>query len=405
MRILLYGINYAPELTGIGKYTGEMAEWLSSKGHDVQVVTAPPYYPAWKIGKGYSAWKYGIEEINGVRVTRCPIWVPENQSGAKRILHLISFALSSMPATVINSLFWRPDIIFAVEPPFFCAPTAWLSARVCGARACLHIQDFEIDAAFDLGLIRSSFLRRIAFNAEKWFTRRFDMVSTISERMFTKLLEKGLDKKRAVLFPNWVDTGLIYPLDEPSPMRKELNIPDNTIVLLYSGNMGEKQGLDIIIKVAQLLVDEKNLLFILCGDGAAKERLVKSAQGLKNVRFIPLQPFKRLNELLNLADVHLLPQRPDVEDLVMPSKLIGMFSSGRPVIATASPGTQVAMAVEGCGIVVLPGNPELLATAILHLAINLNERVQYGLNARAKAVAQWGRDDVLGHFEELLFRI
>jgi len=97
VRILIYGVNYAPELTGIGKYTGEMAEWMAGHGHDVRVVTVPPYYPEWKVRDGYSGWKYSHERLNGVKVWRCPLYVPANQSGLKRILHLVSFALSSLP--------------------------------------------------------------------------------------------------------------------------------------------------------------------------------------------------------------------------------------------------------------------------------------------------------------------
>lgn len=381
MRILLYGINYTPELTGIGKYTGEMAEWLSVKGHEVRVVTAPPYYPSWRINAGYSAWRYRVENLDGVRVFRCPLWVPKKQSGIRRILHLLSFAISSLPVILIKSLLWRPDVIFAVEPPFFCAPTAWFSSKICGARAWLHIQDFEIDAAFDLGLIKAGALRQVITAIERLIMRRFDVVSTVSEGMLEKLVYKGVDRTRCLLFHNWVDTNEISALASPSPMRKELNVPDNVIVLLYSGNMGEKQGLEIIIDAAQLLVDEMNLLFILCGDGAVRERLIAKAKELSNIQFIPLQPRERLNELLNLADIHLLPQRSDVQDLVMPSKIQGMFASGRPVIATATKATQLAVAVEGRGIVVSPGNTQMFVSAIMHLAAHVDERMQYGSNA------------------------
>ncbi|MDF1594220.1 MAG: glycosyltransferase [Desulfobacterales bacterium] len=88
MRILIVGINFAPELVGIGKYTAEMVDWLAGQGHDVRVVTAPPYYPKWQVWDGYSGRHYKLENNNGVRVYRCPLWVPEMVSGLKRILHL-----------------------------------------------------------------------------------------------------------------------------------------------------------------------------------------------------------------------------------------------------------------------------------------------------------------------------
>jgi colanic acid biosynthesis glycosyl transferase WcaI len=123
MKILLYGINFAPELTGIGKYTGEMAAWLVAQGHDVRVVTAPPYYPAWAVSPGYSGRTYRTEDWHGAKVLRCPLWVPSQPGGLKRLLHLASFALSSLPV-MLGQVFWRPQVVWVVEPALFCAPTA-----------------------------------------------------------------------------------------------------------------------------------------------------------------------------------------------------------------------------------------------------------------------------------------
>ena len=146
----LHGINYWPELTGIGKYTGEMAQWLVSRGHDVRVIAAPPYYPQWSILKGYTGSRWQLDVVHGVRVYRCPLWIPTKLSGVKRLLHLASFALSSIPV-MFWQLLWRCDVLLVIEPPLVCAPTAILVARLSRAKAWLHIQDFEVDAAFDLG--------------------------------------------------------------------------------------------------------------------------------------------------------------------------------------------------------------------------------------------------------------
>ncbi|MDP2689315.1 MAG: glycosyltransferase WbuB [Deltaproteobacteria bacterium] len=395
MRILVYGLNYSPELTGIGKYTGEMCSYLAGRGHEVRVVTAPPYYPEWRIREGYSA-AYRSETIDGVRVSRCPLWVPARPTGAKRVLHLLSFAASSLPAALAQSILWRPDIVFTVEPAFFCASGAWLCARLSGARAWLHIQDFEMDAAFDLGLVGSGFIRGVAKALERRVTSRFDRVSTISPRMFDRLPSRGASRARSVLFPNWVDTDKVYPLSGKSPLRDELGIPDGKVVLLYSGNMGEKQGLDIIVKAAAALKERMDMLFLLCGEGSAKKRLLSSSKGLSNIRFIPLQPVERLNDLLNAADIHLLPQRADVADLVMPSKLLGICASGRPVVATAHPGTQVAEAVKRCGVAVTPGDAPAFSSAITQLADDTEKRLELGRAARSHAIAHWGVEEVLG---------
>lgn len=400
MRILIYGINYAPELTGIGKYTGELAEWLAAQGHEVQVVTAPPYYPSWQIGEGYSAWSYSHELLAGVKVWRCPLWVPPYQSGLQRILHLASFAMSSLPVILWQGLSWQPEIVFVVEPPLFCTLGAWLTARLCNAKAWLHIQDFEVDAAFDLGFLPAGWTRIIATKLERWLTCRFDSVSTISEHMLERVAAKGVDQSKHILFPNWVDIDAIYPMSESSFLRAELGITSDTTIVLYSGNLGEKQGLEMLIAAADLLTVHPRILFVICGEGAAKKRLLKLAKDLPNIRFLNLQPIVRLNALLNLANIHLLLQTARAADLVMPSKLTGMFASGRPVVATAHPSTQVARVVKERGIVVPPGDVTALANGILYLAIRPEECIRLGQAARAFAVAHWSQATILGQLEQ-----
>ncbi len=409
MKILIHGINFMPELVGIGKYTGEMAEWLAKGGHEVRVVTASPYYPQWRIQDGYSATSYKKEvtssKVHGSNfkelvVYRCPLWVPRKPSGMKRLVHLASFALSSLPV-MLAQVFWRPDVVLVIEPPFFCAPLAWLVTRLSGGKAWLHVQDFEVDAAFELGLLRASWARRLARGAERFIMRGFDRVSTISDNMQRKLVEKGLAVDRTALLPNWVDTWEIFPLPHASRYRAELGISDETCVALYSGNMGEKQGLEIVLEAARRLRHEPDLLFVLCGEGAARERLMMLGAGLGNVRWLPLQPAERLNELLNLADVHLLPQRADAADLVMPSKLLGMLASGRAVLATAEAGTEVARVVSPCGKVVRPGDVESFAQVLLQLARAPRERARLGAMAR-QAALQWEKENVLGDFEREL---
>ncbi|HUN24788.1 MAG TPA: WcaI family glycosyltransferase [Steroidobacteraceae bacterium] len=394
-RLLVVALNFAPEQTGIGKYVGDMTEWLTSHGISVRVVTAPPYYPYWSVKPGYSGARYRRENVAGAHVYRCPIWVPRCPCGLTRILHLLSFALSSLPVVLWQALVWRPHLIFVVEPPLGAAPTVRLAAALCGARSWLHVQDFEIDAAFDLGLLRAPRLGRAILAIERWLMRGFDQVSTISESMRSKLRAKGVREDRIVSFPNWVDTGSIRPIEAPIALRAELGIDPGTHVVLYAGNMGEKQGLEIILDVARLFREDPNVLFLLCGDGAARSRIARAAAVLANVRLIPLQPLSRLNELLNLADVHLLPQRKAAEDLVLPSKLTAIMASGHPVVATARRESDVARCAAIGGIVVSPGDVRAIASAVRRLLADDDLRLQLGATGRAYALQNWEREKVL----------
>ncbi|TYC51809.1 colanic acid biosynthesis glycosyltransferase WcaI [Zoogloea oleivorans] len=407
MRVLIYTLNYEPELTGIGKYSGEMASWLAENGHDVRVVTSFPYYPQWHIQEGYSARWY-IDEVKGrVALTRCPLWVPAKPGGLKRLLHLASFALTSFPA-LLRQFFWRPDVVWVVAPAFFCVPGALLASRLCGAKAWLHIQDYEVDAAFDLGMLKGERLKRTALSVERWLLRGFDRFSTISHRMHQLALSKGVAIEKAVLFPNWVDLDAITSTQQDtgrSGYRSELNIPDDSVVALYSGNMGAKQGLEILAEAASRLKSQEGLHFIFCGNGAGRADLEKRASGLPNVRFLDLQPLERLGELLGTADIHLLPQRGDAADLVMPSKLTGMLASGKAVVATAHAGTEVAMVVDGCGLVVPPEEPVAFSEAILRLAQDRELRDRFGKAGRVYAEQHLDRNAVLRSFEAELKRL
>jgi colanic acid biosynthesis glycosyl transferase WcaI len=327
--------------------------------------------------------------------------VPANPSGWKRILHLGSFALSSF-GVVLGQARWRPDWVWVVEPPFFAAPAALLTARLSRAGAWLHVQDFEVDAAFDLGLLQGKRVRRWVAGAERWLMRRFERVSTISPRMRNRLLDKGVEARKALLFPNWVDTAAIFPLDRPSAFRRDLGLAESTAVALYSGNMGRKQGLELLAEAAARLVDLDDLIFVFCGDGAGKAELMAACRDRPNVRFLDLQPLDKLNELLNLADIHLLPQRADAADLVMPSKLTGMLASGRPVLATAQPGTQVAEVLDDRGVVTPPGEVEPFADALRSLACDAAQRARWGRAGRLYAERHLSKDAVLGAFEAAL---
>ena len=283
MRILIVGLNFSPELTGIGKFTGDMAEWLVERGHDVRIVTAPPYYPEWRVHKGYSSWRYRSEMIGKMRVWRCPLYVPGSQGGIKRLLHLASFALSSAPVAKAHAV-WRPKVVWCAAPSILSAPAAWAAARLCGAKAWLHVQDLEVDAAFGLGLLKSKGVRVAVSAAERFLLRRFDRVSTVSQRMVERIVAKGVPADRVSLFHNWVDASLIHPLATLSPLKAELGIHPASRVALYSGNMGEKQGLETLVEAARLRAEYPSLTFVLCGDGAARRRIEEMAAGLSNVR-------------------------------------------------------------------------------------------------------------------------
>lgn len=289
-----------------------------------------------------------------------------------------------------------------------CAPAAVAFASLRGAKSWLHIQDYEVDAAFDLGLIKGNTLRRWVQGIESWLMRRFDRVSTISGRMLERALTKGVAPERMVHFPNWVDISGIAPLAELSDYRTELGLAPDAVVALYSGNMGNKQGLEILADVARLLQGDPSIQFVFGGNGSGRADLQARCAGLPNVRFLDLQPLERLNDWLGLADVHLLPQRADAADLVMPSKLTGMLASGRAVLATANLETELGRVVAqdaACGLVVPPENAAAMAEALRALAADPARRAELGANGRRYAERELSQDVILRRFEAQLLAL
>jgi colanic acid biosynthesis glycosyl transferase WcaI len=404
LKVLVYGINYSPELTGIGKYTGEMAPWLTRQGHDVCAVTAPPYYPEWQVHAGYRN-AYHDELIDGVRVCRCPLYVPSKPTTLKRFLHLSSFAISSF-FMMFRLLFWRPQVVVLVEPTLFCAPAALLYAFLVRARTVLHIQDFEVDAMFGLGMaLGSGRIARLAGAVDGWFMRRFDRVSTISKSMMRHAESKGVSPQSIWFFPNWVDTGFIRTDVDRSFFRKRWCIGDQIRVVLYSGNMGKKQGLELVVQAAESYRSRPDVLFLMVGQGAAHDdlkRLVVSA-GLENVRFESLQPYELLPELLALADIHLVIQRKGAADVVLPSKLTTILSAGGNALITAEADTELGLLVESHPGIAFLAEAESLPAFLAKLdAMLASDLPPINPVARSYAVRFLGKDEVLAKFEQQL---
>lgn len=386
MRVLIYGINYAPEVTGVGKYTGEMAEWLAANGHDIRVITAPPYYPVGKVSPEYQNWQYTHEYINGVEVFRCPLWVKERPSSVERLLHLFSFAISSF-LVALKQVAWKPDVVLVIEPAFFCVPGALLTASLSGAYAWLHIQDLEVDAAFEMeAWPKARFIKHFAFTIERWLIGRFDRVSGASEKIVECCKLKGINSERIVLFQNWVDCNFIYPINpiaQPNSLREMIGISEFEKIVLYSGNMDINQRLDILLEAAKKL---NYIHFVFCGNVADCHRIENEAKYLSlcNVHFLPSPSIKRLNELLNIADIHAFIQCDNPSDLGMPSNLMAMLASGRPIVAITRLKTVIANLIQdsNCGRIISPEEPEMLVIALQELISNPELCQKLGNNSR-----------------------
>ena len=392
MKILLYSLNYSPELTGIGKYSGEMCDWLAENGHDVCVICAPPYYPEWQIGKGYKGWQYQTEHRNNVTVFRCPLFVPKKPKTVSRLIHLLSFALSSFPV-LFKQWLWKPDVVICIVPTFFCVPSTLLFCKLRGSKSLMHIQDFELDAMLGLGLGKSGLIAHVAGKIEHWFMHHFDAISTISYSMVQKAKMKTRQPEKVFYFPNWVDTDFLNPGADAGLFRLRWPINESTRVVLYSGNIGMKQGLEVVLQAAEKLKDDPNLLFVLVGTGAAVNELKQLAKRMQldNLKFYPLQPYEDLPALMALADIHLVVQKKGAADVVMPSKLTSIFAVGGECVITAEPHTelgQICQKYPGIARCIEPENVDALVETLKDMLLVLPSKAHGLYNKIAYNFAQ-----------------
>ena len=400
MRVLFLGLNYAPEEIGIAVYSTGLCEALAYRGHMVEAVVGKPYYPAWRVDERFrgGGTRHSVE--NGVTVMRVPHYVPRDPTGARRLAHHASFAASAARPMFAAATRMKPDIVMTIAPSLIAAPVARTAARLAGAKSWLHIQDFEVEAAFATGLLgKSAFAARMARAFESATLNRFDRVSSISLEMCRKVERAGVPARNIVQFRNWADSEAVAPLNRPSEYRRRWNIT-TPHVALYSGNIANKQGIEIIVEMARHLETRTDLSIVVCGEGPNRAKLEALAAGLPNIQFHDLQPHHQLEELMGLATIHLLPQKGATADLVLPSKLSNMLASGRPVVATAHEGTGLAREVEGAGIRVAPGNARAMADAVVTLMEDPALYTSLSTAARKSALANWDKEAILDSLEK-----
>lgn len=409
MKLLLYGLNYAPEPTGIGKYTGEMGAWLAGRGHSVDAIVAPPYYPQWEVLAEYQGKSFVSEDLGGVKVHRAPIYVPapDKVRARTRILHETSFSATS-------SRYWLPrllrkeryDVVVAVCQPVQIGVYPWLYYKLRGVPFVFHVQDLQVDVAVRLGMVKDARLARMLYGIENSMLRAATRVSTITETMRRRIVEKGIPEERTWLFPNWSNIHFVRPMSPNNEVRRQFGAGPNDVLVLYAGNMGEKQGLDLVLDAADRLKERDRIKFAMVGAGAAKDRLRRTAEkrGLHRVRFFPLQPLEGLPAMLAAGDIHLVVQRREAADLVMPSKLTNILAAGRPSIATADPNTALydVLNEHDCGLTTSPGSVDELVESIIALTDHAETRERLGRNARRYAELYLDKEMILTEFESKL---
>ncbi len=394
MRIVLISPNYYPEDTGIGLYTTQKSEYLVSKGFNVTVITGFPYYPQWKIRDDYQNKSYLVKEnINGVNVLRSKQYVPKTPTFSKRILHLISFTFGNFINLFRLS---KPDIVISIIPFTTSALLGWFLKLRYKSKLWIHIQDFEFDAAIDSGLLSGN--KKVIINSLLWVEKKVlkkaNVVSTISYGMINKLKEKT--KVKFYYLTNWIDISVFNTIID----EKHQYLQSDKFKILYSGNIGAKQDWDFFLNFLKHIKTLNNIEVIVVGEGAEKEKVLQSIKDFSFVKHFNLVPYNELPLLLSSADLHILFQKKNVIDTVMPSKLLGMMASAKPSIVTGNIKSEVATVYNNSkgGYYFNDNSIVKIIDCIKLLKNNPSLCEELGQNAKNYVIQNYSQDKVLDAF-------
>ena len=397
MRVVVWGINYAPEFTGIAPHSVALCEFLDREGHDVEMVTTFSYYPTWQKRPEDRGRLYRTDVINGVPVHRCWHFVPARVSALKRIVHEASFIFTS----TMRALFLeQPDVFVVVSPPLLLGAAAWFVGKLKRAPYVFHVQDMQPDAAVGLGMLKRSWFTRALYALEAFAYRHAARVSGITCGMLKTFRSKGVPESKLIYFPNAIE----LRNDEPPPARGEFRqrhgFPAHEFLAIYAGNLGVKQGLEVLLETAGLLRN-RSIRFLIFGDGAQRETLAARAREMQlpNFSMLPLQHGRDYRALLVDADLCFITQQAGAGNSFFPSKLLGLLAESKPVVTVAAPECELALSLaEGnFGVNVPPGRPEQLAALLDSLANDPERLWIYGANGR-RYVEQFDKQRVFEVF-------
>jgi colanic acid biosynthesis glycosyl transferase WcaI len=400
MRVIVLSVNYWPEVTGIGAVTTYRAEYLASVGHDVEVCTTFPYYPDWKVPREYSGKLGRKEKRNGVSIVRSYAYVPNRVTPLKRILFEASFIIGVTLRALMRK---RPDVLLVISPPLGLTATAILLSRLWSIPYVYDVEDLQPDSASDLGML-PKWAVKLLYKVENVAYRHARLVSTLTPSMKQKIVDKGFREDQVELFEPRMDDSLIDLLpEEGNEFRRRYDLGEKFLVT-HSGNMGVKQGLDVILDAAALNRADDSVLFLCVGNGSDCERIKRRAAELDlgNVRFLPLLDAGDFRGLMSGSNVCLVTQQQSVSEVAFPSKIVTYLAAGRPIVASVNPECEVARITResGAGQVVEAENPRALLEAIRTL--RSTDLRKAGENARAYVSMRWSSERVLGHLERSL---
>ena len=378
-----------------------LVEELAGRGHRIEVITSLPWYREHRIEPGYGGRLVRREDTPWGSILRLHPFPTEDKTDIVR--RASSFVGFTALAAAKGRSGGRADVVLAVSPPLTLGLAGRSIAKARGAAFVFNIQDVFPDIAIELGVLKNPALIRIARALEKRCYRKADRITVLSDDLRINIAERTSDPSKIRVIPNFVDTQAISPQAAANSYREEHGLQGKTVVM-YAGNIGLSQSLDLMISAAAASQDDPSLAFVINGGGAARADLEDRARGLPNIVFVDTQPMARLPELLAAADIHVVVLKRGLARSSVPSKTFSILAAGRPFVASVDTGSEIATIAErsGAGIAVPPEDAESFTKALRHLADNPEERAEMGRRGR-DFVEGWASPAAVARRYEELF--
>ena len=357
---------------------------LANRGHELHVVTSLPWYRKHQVEQGWSGALWRVEKTNWGSITRVQPFAGKTKSNLlRRAVGFILFSyLVGLRALFAGKVWRRVDGVLAMSPPLTLGLIGWHTKLFRGGKLVFNIQDIFPDAAIETGAITNKKIISFASWLERTSYKCSDSVVLLSDDLANNVQSKLEQKfhKRVKVIPNFVDTQAITPMSRMTKYRTELRI-DDALVVMYAGNVGFSQSLEMLVSAAREL---PQLIFVINGEGAARESLKKSAHGLSNVRFGDYQDVSRLSEVLATGDIHVVPLKRGLGSVSVPSKTYSILASGRPVLAAVDLDTEVPriLAAADAGVCVEPENSAAFISALRAMTLDPKTLSEMGERGR-----------------------
>jgi hypothetical protein len=403
VRVVFISQQFSPEMGALPNRLYPLTRHLAEHGHEVFVATGMPNYPKGEVFPDYRGRHFMREQRDGATVLRTHYYTTaRNVSKRAQLLSYLSF----LPAVLYSG--WRAgrvDAVFVTSPPIFPAVPAILLAKLRRAKLVVDLRDLWPDEVVAVGAAREGSVPiRVLRMIERWMYRSADVVTCTTRAFEDTVAERGVGPEKRRLLPNGADVELFRPLPRENEIEAQYPFGDR-LVVMYSGLLGIKHGLETVIEVAALLRDREDVVFFLRGEGPRRAALEEQVRelGLTNVLFGGERPIEETPYLLARADVCVTNLLPDAYlEKIVSVKVFEYLACGKPVVGGLRGEGARVLEESGGGIAVEPGDPQAMADAVSELLDSPERRAELGEAGRRYVVENRSRAVIAARLEQLL---